>query len=146
MRNTKPKDFWTTCLQALLRFGAAVMGLAILAVFMPMEWMQASNSALGLEPMADTPLMQYLTRSLSLIYAAYGSLMWVTSSDLRRFSPVITYMAVAGIIISIFLFGIDRFAGLPLWWALGEAAVPLSMGGAVLFLQSRIRRQAVELS
>ncbi|MCH9647332.1 MAG: hypothetical protein K0U98_03775 [Deltaproteobacteria bacterium] len=145
MNHETSSGIWTTCLKLLLRFGASVMGLALLAVFMPTEWMALANGALGLEPFPATPLTQYLTRSLSLLYATYGSLMWVTSSDVRRFAPVITYMAVADIVFALFILVIDMAAGLPPWWAFGEAGATLGMGAMILFLQRRVGLEARSL-
>ena len=38
---------------------------AVVPMVMPFAWMQSANDSLGLSPLADTPLTQYLTRSSS---------------------------------------------------------------------------------
>lgn len=130
---------WQRWLVLLLRFQASVMGLAFLAVILPSSWMAASSQMLGLTHPTG-PLTEYLTRSLSALYGVYGSLGWVTSSDVERYAGVITYMGVAALCWGPLLLAIDLFAGMPSWWAMGEALAPSSGGALVLWLQRKARR------
>jgi hypothetical protein len=123
----------------VLRFEAAVMGLAAVAVFLPTDWMAGLNDRLGLEPLPRSPLVEYLTRSLSALYAAYGSLMWVTASDVERYAGVISYMGWAAVAFGGVLAGIDLAAGMPAWWTALDAASPACGGALVLLLQRRAR-------
>lgn len=129
---------WQRWLARLLRFQAFVMGLAFFAVLMPSSWMAASSQMLGLAHPAG-PLTEYLTRSLSALYGVYGSIGWVTSSDVERYAGVITYMGVAALLWGPLLCAIDLFAGMPVWWAVGEALAPSCGGALVLWLQQRAR-------
>lgn len=122
-------------LVAVLRLEAAVVSLAALAVFLPTSWMEAANLRLGLEPFADTPLTQYLTRSLSALYAMHAGVLWVAASDVERFSPLVTYLGAATFAFGLALLGIDLHAGLPWQWTLGEAPGTIAAGAAVLVLQ-----------
>ena len=129
---------WRRLLVLLLRIQATVMGLAFLAAIMPSSWMAATSQMLGLTH-PSVPLTEYLTRSLSALYGVYGSLGWVTSSDVERYSGVITYMGVVALFWGPLLFAIDLFAGMPTFWAIGEVIAPTTGGALVLFLQRRAR-------
>lgn len=126
-------------LKWLLRIEAICMGSAFLAALLPVSWIVAINDWAGLGPFEATPLMQYFARSLSLLYGIYGSLMWITSGDLDRFRPVITYMAAAAIFMSLALLAIDLSVGMPAAWTALEALVPAAGGVTVLALQRWIR-------
>ena len=78
----------------LLRFGGAVLMLAWLAIFLPTEWMTASHRWLGLGVLPDSPLVQYLTRSVAALYGIHGGLVLLLSTDVRRFAPVIAFMSL----------------------------------------------------
>lgn len=131
------RDRWNRRLQLWLRFCAGAMGLAFLAAFLPTAWMLRSSTMLGIEPLPDLPLFQYLARSLSLLYALYGSLMWVTASDPRRFAPVVTYMAVGDVLFGTLVGALDLYVGMPVWWALTDFSMATTGGLVTLFLQRR---------
>src|SRR5262249_61889667 len=61
-------------LALLLRLEGAVLLLALPFVFLPTAWMAAAHVWLGLGPFPDSPLTEYLTRSLSGLYALWGPL------------------------------------------------------------------------
>jgi hypothetical protein len=127
-------------LQAFLRFQAAVMGLAFVFVFVPTSWMAAIHDRLGIGALPASPIVEYLTRSLSALYGVYGSLAWVTSSDPRRYRAVVLYMAIVAIAWGPLLAGIDHQAGMPLFWLVGELLVPPAGGVIVLALLRRLDR------
>jgi hypothetical protein len=101
-------------LVVLLRVNAGVLLLALLAVFLPTEWMARTHRWLGLGAFPASPLVDYLTRSASALYAVHGGLVLILSLDIRRFAPVIEYVAWAGVVFGILIIGIDVTAGLPL--------------------------------
>jgi hypothetical protein len=71
----------------LLRYSAAVMLLAIGAVFMPFAWMDSIHRQLGMGTLPNAPIVQFLTRSASALYAGYGALMLFMSFNVRAISP-----------------------------------------------------------
>jgi hypothetical protein len=81
-------------LRWLLIFNGAMTLLALPAVFMPTASMDAFHRNLGLGPLPQGPIVEYLTRSVSALYAAFGSLTLVIAWDLRRFGPVVTWWGV----------------------------------------------------
>jgi hypothetical protein len=128
---------WRRWLVFVLRFGASVMALALLAVILPTEWMRASNAWLGLGPFEATPLFQYLTRSLALLYAVHGGLLWLASTDVVRLRPLVQYMGASAIFFGVVVLGIDLWAGMPWYWAAGEAGGVTANGIVVLYLDRK---------
>ena len=78
----------------LLRLTAVVLLTALFPAVMPFAWMDATHQWLGLGKLPDAPIVGYLTRSLSALYAVHGVLVLYLSLDVRRFLPVIRCVAV----------------------------------------------------
>ena len=55
------------------------MLLAFFAIFLPVRWMAVTHEWLGLGEFPASPLVDYLTRSASLLYAWHGGLLLVLS-------------------------------------------------------------------
>ena len=127
-------------LMVCLRTIAAVESLAILAVFMPQAWMDACHRGLGLGTLSETPILIYLTRSLSALYAAQAGLIWLVSGDVRRYAPVVLYLGLAFLVFGAVVLAIDCHAGLPWFWILGEGPVLMLIGPLVLGLLWRSRQ------
>ena len=135
-----PTSLWRKLLVALLRLQGFVMGLALVAVFMPTSWMMQLNDMLGLQPLASGPLTEYLTRSLSCLYATHGGIAWLASTDTRRLAPLVTFLGVVDIFFGLVVFGIDLWAGMPASWTAGELVATVGGGTGVLLLQNLARR------
>lgn len=121
----------------LLRFGGLLLGSAFFAILLPDEWMAAIHRRLGLGAYPAAPLTSYLTRSVSALYAFHGGLLLVLSSDVRRFRPVLRFVAWATIGLGLALTAIDVQAGLPSWWALLEGPWVVITGSLLLWLVGR---------
>ncbi|MBY0232794.1 MAG: hypothetical protein K2W96_26225 [Gemmataceae bacterium] len=121
-------------LRWLLRAQAVLLLCALPAAVMPTEWMDAAHRWLGMGPLPRAPLTEYLTRSVSMVYAAWGVQLALMAHDVRRYLPMVRlfgWMEVAGAA----AFGVlDALAGLPLAWTLGEAGMLLALGGSVVIL------------
>ena len=106
---------------------------------MPHAWMDACHRGLGLGALPELPILIYLTRSLSALYAAQAALLWLVSGDVRRYGPVVFYVGVAFLVFGAVVLGIDYHAGLPWFWILGEGPVLMLIGFLILGLlwQSR---------
>ena len=124
----------------LLRSTGAVLVLAFFAIFLPTEWMAWTHRWLGLGDFPRAPLVDYLTRSASALYCIHGGLMIVVSRDVRRFAPVVVYVAMAGIAFGAAMIVIDLGAGMPLYWILGEGPSILAVGLVTLWLARGIQR------
>src|SRR5215470_2941073 len=92
----------------LLRYLLGIPGLfALVAVFMPLSWMDATHRWLGLGEMPTTPVVEYLARSLSAFYALFGAICLVVASDLERYRPVVRFLGVAFVLLGLVLLGVD---------------------------------------
>ncbi len=104
----------------LLRVNAVVLLLAAPCAVLPFAWMDAVHHHLGLGPLAGSPLVRYLTRSLSLLYAMHGAMILTVTLDwarYRSFAPVIAWLHI-GFGCAMLVVALD--SGLPGWWAAGE--------------------------
>jgi hypothetical protein len=122
-------------LRCLLIFNGVMTLLALSAVFLPTAWMDGFHRNLGLGPLPQGPIVEYLTRSVSALYAAFGSLTLVIAWDLRRFGPLVTWWGVVALVFGGILFWVDTIAPMPDHWKWGEAPYLLLTGAVVLVLQ-----------
>ena len=121
-------------LTGLLRLGAVVLLLAFGAVFLPVAWMSSSHAALGLGAFPRSALVDYLTRSISALYAIKGGLYLVLSTDVVRYAPVIGYVAWSTVGFGLLMVGVDLHAGMPWYWTFGETASIFGMGVVLIVL------------
>ena len=133
-------------LVVLLRVSGGVMLLALFAIVLPTEWMAATHRWLGLGEFPASPLVDYLTRSISALYAIYGGLLVLLARDVRRFAPVIVYLAVTGLAFGVIMIGVDFAAGMPRYWSVGEGPLVLVLSSVILWLARGIRRDAESAS
>lgn len=82
-------------LALLLQFVGSVSMLALVPLWMPMEWIQVAHRSLGLGEFPTSPIAEYLARSVSSHCAFYGGLLVVLSFDVQRYAPLIRYQVIA---------------------------------------------------
>ncbi|MCI0360973.1 MAG: hypothetical protein L0211_21040 [Planctomycetaceae bacterium] len=116
--------------------------LALPAVFLPTAWMDAFHRNLGLGALPEGPIVQYLARSVSALYAAFGSLTLILAVDLARFAPLITWWGITAIVFGGLLLWIDTSAPMPAHWTWDEVPYLVLTGAVVLLLQRQARRAA----
>jgi hypothetical protein len=116
----------------LLRFGAVVLLLALLAVVMPLRMMMATNAQLGLDPLPAKPIVAYLTRSLSALYAYHGLFLLYISFDVRRYMPLIRFIAWSTVGFGLFMLILDPLVGMPWYWTAAEGPAIITYGVALL--------------
>ncbi len=124
----------------VLRFAGVILLSAFGAVFLPVAWMAATHRWLGLGEFPTYPIVDYLTRSISILYGIKGGLYLLLSTDVRRFRPVIIYSAGAAVGFGLAMLVIDVGAGLPWQWTLGEGPCVILAGTAILVLARRVRQ------
>jgi hypothetical protein len=127
-------------LRGILIFNGALTLCALPAVFLPTSLMESFHAQLDIGAFPDAPLVQYLARSVSGLYAAFGSLTLVLAYDVRRFAPLVTWWGVTAIVFGLLLFWIDYTANMPPHWTYGECPYLVLTGLAVLALQAATRR------
>ena len=86
--------------------------------------------------------MGYLTRSLSLVYAMHGALVFFLSLDIRRFLAVIKFLAVITILFGVGMLALDVLVGMPLFWILSEGPILIILYGVVLWLSRHVETRA----
>ncbi len=122
----------------VLRLLGASMLLAVGAIVMPTDWMSSTNDALGLEPFHRAPLTEYLTRSLSALYAYLGAIFLYVSRDVRRYRGLIAFsaklMAVGGVFFTI----LDFWAGMPAHWSWTEGPPVVVVACWMVWLAGRV--------
>ena len=109
-------------LALLLRIVGLVSFSAIIPTFMPFGWMEATHAWLGMGILPDAPIVHYLTRSESLLYAAHGAVVVYVSFDVRRYLPALRFVAAVLGICGGSLLVIDLWAGMPWYWTGSEGA------------------------
>ena len=121
-------------LVALLRLGGVTMLLAFGAVVMPTAWMASNHARLGLGEFPASPLVEYLTRSISLLYGFHGGLLLVVSRDVRRHVGIVRFLGFMNLLFGVAFVGIDLHAGMPLYWTLAEGPPVFGFGLILLYL------------
>jgi hypothetical protein len=128
-----------TILIWLLRLGGIVMLTAFGAVVMPYAWMNVIHQQTGLGELPHVPIIGYLTRSVSAFYALHGALLVFVAGDVRRYLPVVRFLAVAAAVFGAVMLGIDCAVGMPLPWTVAEGPSVLVLGAVILWLTGRKR-------
>ena len=113
---------------------------AIIASVMPTTWIVATHRWLGLGDFPDAPITQYLARSISALYAIFGGLAIVASTDVLRYAPIVHFFAYVTLAFGILITGIDSIAGMPTCWTLFEGPTTFILGVVILLLARRVVR------
>jgi hypothetical protein len=112
--------------------------LAFVAVFMPTDWMESANDALGLGPFQRSPLTEYLTRSLATVYGCLGILTLYLGLNVRRHAELIPILGRLTILLGVLLTGVDFWAGMPASWSWGEGPPTILIGFAFVWLAGKL--------
>jgi len=118
----------------LLRLVGSVEMLAFIAVAMPRAWMEAAHRWLGLGEMTGGVILMFMIRQASFTYGVHGALLWVMSSDVERFRPLVVFTGVSYLLAGPAFLVIDIMSGMPWFWVLGETLFCLCAGAAILWL------------
>jgi hypothetical protein len=124
-----------SALAVVLRLLGAIDLLAMIAVVMPRRWMEAGHAWAGLGDLPPGPVVGYLARSSSALYALHGALIVVISFDVVRYWRLITFLAAAALVHGGVMLAIDLAEGMPRWWTLFEGPAFAASGAVVLALQ-----------
>jgi hypothetical protein len=130
-------NFYDRILTWILRLSTVFLALSIPTIFMPEAWMSATHQWLGLGEMPRAPIVIYMARSLSAMYATLGGFTAILSTDVRRYEPIVTLWSWMHIIFGALIIGIDAQAGLPLHWTLTEGPPLIAVGLLCLWLQRK---------
>src|SRR5438270_8965264 len=107
-------------LALFLRLTGAVLLLALPAVFLPYAWMDAIHRGFGMGSLPELPVVSYLTRSVSLLYALLGAAYWHFASDVRRYLPLLRFVNALLVVFTAAMIAIDVASDVPAWWTATE--------------------------
>ena len=122
----------------LLRLDGIVMLAALFPSIMPLAWMKEIHRCLGMGELPDGPIIGYLTRSLALMYAMHGAVLLFLSLDVRRFLPVVKFVAVLTILFGLWLIALDVVVGMPVFWIAAEGPSLFVLYCVVLWLTGHV--------
>jgi len=119
----------------LLRATGIVMLTALVFVFCPFSWMAKLASWAGVaEQLVYSPLMSYLTRTLSAMYAMMGAMLLFVSFDIDRYMPLVRLLAWLGLVGGAGVTFLDWLVAMPLFWTIGEGLGTVLLGVAMVYL------------
>ncbi len=126
-------------LKPLLRFLGTTSLFALVFVVAPYSWLDSIHSLLGMGQLPDKPVVGYLARSTSALYAILGGLFWTVSFDLERHRLVLRYLGAAITLFGAALLVIDWSEGLPFLWKVWEGPFLMALGLAIFSLNRLIK-------
>jgi hypothetical protein len=132
------------CLALLLRFMGGVCLLALIALWMPRGWLDLGHRWLGLGTFPNSPVAEYLARSVSALSGFYGGLLVMLSTDVRRYASLIRYQAAAIMFLSASGVVVGGWAGMSLWFVGGDALACWTSCIAMLLLVRRVEQGRAE--
>jgi len=118
----------------LLRLTGTVEFGAFLAVAMPRRWMEIGHHWLGLGEMPEGPIVDFIIRQASFTYGLHGVLLWLLSSDVARFRPLVVFSGISYLLAAPVFFLIDWNSGMPWFWTVGDVGSCLCVGVGLLLL------------
>ena len=125
-----------TLLTVILRLAGLVTLTAFFAMVLPAAWMASTHRALGFGEWPETPVFEYLARSIAALYGFHGGLLLLISGDPARHVTIVKYMAFMYVAFGLIVLAIDLDAGMPMWWTLAEGP-PLAITGVLIGLLAR---------
>ena len=125
----------------LMRFNALVLCLAAPCALLPFAWMDSVHrELLGLGSLPDVPITRYMARSLSLVYASFGVLLWYATLDWERYRSAAPFIAWLHIVFGAAMILVDLDAGMPWWWIAMEGPPLVGLGFVMLAAYRRASR------
>jgi hypothetical protein len=120
----------------VLRATAVGLLWAFVGAALPEGWMKAVHEWGGLGPWPGGPLLVYLARVVSIWYGFIGLLALYMSFDVRRYLPLIRFIAVVSVLFAPVMLAVIWTAGLPTIWAVSEP-VSIVVISALWYVTSR---------
>ena len=118
----------------VLRLAGSLELLAFFAVVIPRSWMTAAHGWIGLGEMPDGAITMFMVRQASFTYGLHGVLLWLLSSDVIRFRPLVLFTGVSYLLAGPVFFLIDLTSRMPWFWTAGDTVSCVSLGAALLCL------------
>lgn len=125
----------------LLRFLGINALLAFVFILMPFSWFQGIHEWMGLGNMPSSPIVGYLTRSLCMFYALFGSILIMLSLDIDLYHRLLRFFGILFLLIGITILGIDLHEKLPMSWVISEGPFTIVFGAFFLWLLRCLKSQ-----
>src|SRR4051812_33374869 len=129
-------------LKWVLRLVGGVELLAIPFILFPVGWMDAVHTRLFGHPLPTGPVVEYMARSLSILYAGHGAMVVRMSLDVNRFRPLVAFLGGLHLFFGLALVATDLAAGMPWFWVVGEGPGIAALGVVILLLARKGERGA----
>ena len=100
----------------------------------PRAWLDWGHRAAGLGELPAAPIVGYLARSASVLYALHGALVVYLSFDVERYWSLIRFLALLALVHGAIIMAIDWSEALPFWWRCLEGPGFAATGSLVLLL------------
>ena len=104
-------------------------------VVAPERWIDMAHHWAGLGALPSAPIVGYLARSASALYALHGALVVFLSFDVSRYERLIRFLAWAAVVHGAVILGIDVAQQMPALWQYSEGPGFAATGLVVLALQ-----------
>jgi len=130
-----------TILILILRLAGAMLVIAFVAVFLPYDVMNRIHQNMGLGVLPQTPIVDYLARSLSMFYGIHGVITLYISFHLKRYLSFLKLLCFLGVIMGIMLFYIDMNARMPAFWAYYEAPIVITLNVIIYILALLVEKK-----
>ena len=128
----------------LLR-GLGILTLsAVVPMLMPTDWMASINDSVGLGPLDRSPLTEYLTRSLSAIYAVIGALTLYVARDVERYLGFVGFAGKLTVLLGFVFIVLDFWAGLPASWSWSEGPATVVLGFGMIWITKQAEDRPAE--
>ena len=133
-------EFPERALVWLMRFAGVLLMTALFPAVMPFAWMDSVHRHLGMGKLPEIPMVIYMARSLSAMYALHGAIVYFVSLNVRSYLPLVRFLAVMGILFGVGMILIDLSIGIPLAWALCEGPLIILLGVLMLRLAIHVQK------
>ena len=117
-----------------LRLIGAIECLAFGAVIMPRSWMEVTHEWLGMGTMPHGAVLDFMIRQGSFVYGLHGLFLWIISTDVVRYRPLIIFTGISYMVAAVVFAWIDEVTGMPLFWTVGDALGCFFWGAVLLWL------------
>jgi hypothetical protein len=101
------------------------------AVFLPRSLMADINRSIGLAEMPNAPVFDSMMRDVSFTYGLHGIAVWLISSDVVRFRPLVILSAIGYLLAGPVFITIDIINGMPTSWIVGNGGSCLLIGSLI---------------
>ena len=122
----------------------ALMSLPVLgAIFAPHLTVEKLSWLVGFGQPPQTPLLPYLAAGGSFVYLILSAVLWIISSDVARYRPLVTFIAYMCLVGVPMYLWIDTHTGMPHWWLLMDELVCIGAGFGLLWTSRSSRMTPV---